>query len=156
MIKITIIAVGKSKESYWREAEAEYLKRLKPYAKIDIIEIPEEPFKDLGDKDRITTKEAEKIKKYAKSGSTIIALHEKGKEFDSVSLSKFVENQSSQGSPLVFIIGGPLGIHPSIISKAQYQISLSQMTFPHQMVRVILLEQLYRAATISANKQYHY
>jgi len=156
MFKLTVIGVGKLKESYWKEAEAEYLKRLKPYAKISIVEIPEESFKDQTEKERITLKEAEKIQKHLRPDAVIIALHERGNEYDSVTLSTFLENQSSQGMHLIFIIGGSLGLHESILHRARVQLALSQLTFPHQMVRVILLEQLYRAATISANKQYHY
>lgn len=156
MLNITILTLGKLKESYWRDAEQEYLKRLSPYAKINIIEIKEEPFRDGDDRDKIKLLEAEKIKKHLPEGGVVIALHEKGKEYDSPQFAKFLESNTTRGEHLVFIVGGPLGLHPNMLSLAQYKVSLSQLTFPHQMVRTILLEQIYRGVTIMKGKQYHY
>ncbi len=156
MLKITILCVGKLKETYWKNAEAEYLKRLTPYAKIQIQEIPEEPFRDNDVREKIQEKEAIKIEQHLKKGAVIIALHERGKEFTSVEFAKFLENNSGRGEEIIFVIGGPLGLHESLLEKVHFQISLSQFTFPHQMVRTILLEQVYRSATIMNKKQYHY
>lgn len=156
MLPITILALGKLKEQYWKDAEAEYLKRLTPYAKITIKEIPEEPFRDTDDREKIKLLEAQKIKKHIPEGSVVIALHEKGKECDSPLFGRFLEKNTEQGQQLVFVIGGPLGLHPCILDMAKFQLSLSQMTFPHQMVRTILLEQVYRGVTIIKGKQYHY
>ena len=153
-MNIRIIALGKLKDTYWKDAEAEYLKRLKPYAKMEIIELPEEPFRAGDDRERIKEKEAQKLLKYM-SGYSIV-LHERGKEIDSQALAQWLETQSQQGEQLTILIGGPLGLHTSVLEKASMQLSLSQLTFPHQMVRVILAEQLYRAATIQKGKQYHY
>lgn len=156
MMNIKILCVGKLKEIYWKDAEAEYLKRLTPYAKIKLLEIPEESFRDTDDREKIQAKEAEKIKQHLSEGAVVIALHERGKEFLSVEFAQFLKENSTRGEEIIFVIGGPLGLHESLLKKVHFQISLSQFTFPHQMVRTILLEQLYRANTILQNKQYHY
>ena len=153
---IKIIAVGKSKEKYWCSAEAEYFKRLSPYAKVEVTELKEEPFRDKDDPSDIKRKEAEKIKKHLNEKDILIALHERGMELDSIGLSDFLEKHTQQGQHLTFIIGGPLGLDESLLEHIPYQLSLSKLTFPHQMVRVILAEQLYRAVTIMKGKQYHY
>jgi len=156
MLNIKIIALGKIKESYWKEAESEYQKRLKPYAKIELVEIPEEPFRDSDDREKIKLKEADKIQKNLPEGGLIVALHEAGKQFSSHQFASFLEEHSTRGETVTLIIGGPLGLHQSILQLAEVQLSLSQLTFPHQMVRTILLEQIYRAVTIQKGKQYHY
>ena len=156
MLNIKIIALGKIKESYWKEAESEYQKRLKPYAKIELVEIPEEPFRDSDDREKIKLKEADKIQKNLREGGLIVALHEAGKQFSSHQFASFLEEHSTRGETITLIIGGPLGLHQSILQLAEVQLSLSQLTFPHQMVRTILLEQIYRAVTIQKGKQYHY
>lgn len=156
MWNIKIIALGKLKESYWKEAEIEYRKRLKPYAKIEILELPEEPFREGDNREKIKQKEAEKIQKILPAEGLLLALHEGGKEFASPGFAEFLEKNSTRGETITFIIGGPLGIHESLLESVSAQISLSQLTFPHQMVRTILLEQIYRAVTIQKGKQYHY
>lgn len=156
MFNLHIICLGKLKEAYWREAEVEYLKRLKPYAKIKITELPEEPFREYDDAEKIKAKEAEKIRKALPDNAIVIALHERGKPYTSPDFAQFLEKNSSHGEELVFIIGGPLGLHESILQETRQQWSLSPLTFPHQMVRTILLEQLYRGATILQGKKYHY
>ncbi len=153
MLNLSIVALGKVKE---KSAIDEYLKRLKPYAKVGLLEIPEEPFRDLSEKEKVTEKEAGKLLKHIPEDSFLVALHERGKEFTSEKLAQFLKEKSMQGGLVTFLIGGPLGFHQSILDRADLQLSLSQLTLPHQMVRVVLLEQLYRAATIIAGKQYHY
>ena len=153
-MNIKLVVLGKLKETYWKDAESEYLKRLKPYAKIELVELPEEAFRDGDDKDKIKEKEAEKLKKHL--SGVVIALHERGKEMDSVELSQMLEKLSERGDQLTFIVGGPLGLHQSILDAADHMLSLSQLTFPHQMVRTILLEQLFRSVTIQKGKRYHY
>lgn len=155
MYNIHIITLGKLKEDYWKQAEAEYLKRLSPYAKIDMTELKEEAFNSEHEREEIQKKEAEKILKAIAPGDIVIALHERGKEMLSTELATTLEQKSQQGARLTFIIGGPLGLHESILAKADIQLSLSQLTFPHQMVRTILLEQLYRSVMIGKGK-YHY
>lgn len=156
MLNLHIITTGKLKESYWAAAEAEYLKRLKPYAKITWHELPEVAFRDVTDREKIKAQEAQKIVKILPVGATVIALHETGREFTSIKFAEFLQANSTRGETLVFVIGGPLGLHESILTRANFQISLSAFTFPHQMVRPILLEQIYRAVTILQGKQYHY
>lgn len=156
MLNIHIIAVGKLKEEYWKQAEAEYLKRLSPYAKISITEIKEEPFASEHDRERIQKKEAEKIQALFQPGDTVLALHERGQEYTSPELAALLEKQSERGSRLTIVIGGPLGLAPALLESIPISLSLSQLTFPHQMVRTILLEQLYRAVTIQKQKPYHY
>jgi 23S rRNA (pseudouridine1915-N3)-methyltransferase len=155
MFNIHILALGKLKEDYWTQAEAEYLKRLSPYAKIEITELKEEAFSSENEREEIQKKEAEKILKAIAPGDITIALHERGKEMLSTELATTLEQKSQHGDRLTFIIGGPLGIHESVLKKADLQLSLSQLTFPHQMVRTILLEQLYRSVMIGKGK-YHY
>jgi 23S rRNA (pseudouridine1915-N3)-methyltransferase len=155
MISVKIIAVGKLKEQYWNNSVNEYLKRLSPYAKIDIVELKEEAFKSENEREEIQKKEAEKILKNIQPDDVIITLHERGKKMTSVDLAKMLEQKSQQGNRLTFIIGGPLGLHDSVLKKSDLQLSLSTLTFPHQMVRTILLEQLYRSVMIGKGK-YHY
>lgn len=154
MFNIHIIVVGKLKEDYWKSAEAEYLKRLKQYAKIRITEIQEEPLHN--DRLKIKKIEAQKIEEKISPGSFIVALHERGKTMDSEKLAKWLEKKSQDGTEVALIIGGPLGLDPKFLERAHMQLSFSEFTFPHQMIRVILLEQLYRTGTILAQKQYHY
>ncbi|HBB37787.1 MAG: Ribosomal RNA large subunit methyltransferase H [Candidatus Magasanikbacteria bacterium GW2011_GWD2_43_18] len=155
MFNIQIITLGKLKETYWKDAEAEYLKRLSPYAKITFTELKEESFTSVNERESIQKKEAEKIVKVAADNSILIALHERGKEMTSPELATLLEKKTEQGLPVTFVIGGPLGLHESILEKANMQLSLSRLTFPHNMVRTILLEQIYRSVMIGKGK-YHY
>ncbi len=155
MFNIHIIAVGKLKESYWKDAEAEYLKRLTPYAKIRITELKEEAFQSTQERTIVQKKEAEKILHVVTDHSIFIALHERGKEMTSEQLAKTLAQKSEQGHTLTFVIGGPLGLDESLLKKADMQLSLSTLTFPHNMVRTILLEQIYRSVMIGKGK-YHY
>jgi len=155
MMNIHIVTVGKLKEDYWRDAEVEYLKRLSPYAKISFTELKEEAFRSEQEREAIQKKEAEKILKAVPDNSILIALHERGKEVTSPELATLLEKKTEQGQTLTFIIGGPLGLHESVLQKADQQLSLSKLTFPHNMVRTILLEQLYRSVMIGKQK-YHY
>lgn len=156
MLNLHIITTGKLKESYWAAAEAEYLKRLRPYAKITWNELPEVAFRDVADREKIKAQEAQKIAKILPAGATVIALHETGREFTSIKFAEFLQTLCTRGETVAFVVGGPLGLHESILQLAHYQLSLSTLTFPHQMVRSILLEQIYRAVTILQGKQYHY
>lgn len=156
MLKIKIICLGKLKESYWRAAEEEYLKRLGPFAKIEIIEIPEASFQPNDDPNKIKKQEGEKILRQLKDDELIIALDERGKQKSSEELARFLEEQSQQGQTIAFIIGGPLGLSGEVLERANLQLSLSRLTFTHQMVRIILLEQIYRSGNIIMNKIYHY
>lgn len=158
MIKINIVTVGKLKESYWREAEAEYIKRLTPYAEITIRELKEETFNEKTPAEMIRQKEAEKIlMELQKIKDTfIVVLDSQGKQFDSLTLSNNLEKWTGEGSSITFIIGGPLGLSNEVLQKARAKLSLSSLTFTHQMARIILAEQIYRACMIKANRSYHY
>ncbi len=158
MLHINLIVLGKLKENYWQEAEAEYLKRLGSWAKISIQEIKEESFSEKDPPEFIKQKEAEKIfATLAKiSDSHIIILDQNGQQFSSPDFSQKLNNLAQQTGNFTFIIGGPLGLHETILKKANLKLSLSSLTFTHQMARVFLWEQLYRAFTIISGKKYHY
>lgn len=147
----TLLAVGSLKEPWWRAATEEYLKRLQPYAPVRIIEVPETPFAKKDDHGRVTKTEAARLIKYLKPRTHVVALSPAG---TAVSARAFKEKFSTwRSSPeVLFIIGGPLGLHESILERAHETISLSPLTFTHQMVRVFLLEQFYRAIMREKNK----
>jgi len=155
MLNINIIVLGKLKEEYWLDAEAEYLKRLAPFAKIKIYELREESFGEKDSPEQIKKKEALKILKVLEKvkNAYLIALDETGKEYSSTEFSKHLHKLQEE---IVIILGGPLGLHDSIKNSAKETISLSRFTFTHQMARIILLEQIYRAAMINAGRKYHY
>ncbi|MBD3311391.1 MAG: hypothetical protein GF349_02755 [Candidatus Magasanikbacteria bacterium] len=155
MLKIHIVLIGKLKENYWIQAEKEYLKRLSPYAKVTITSVPERSFGKGDDKERVKKIEGEKLKKYL-GGGIVVAMDESGKQMDSIEFAKFLGDNSTKGEEIKFVIGGPLGLDKSIIEKVDYVVSLSKLTFTHQIARIILIEQIYRAATIINNKKYHY
>ncbi len=155
-MRFTIITIGKLKESYWKEAEGEYLKRLSPYAKIEFLEHKEIGFSEKDNIQIIKEKEAELILKSISSSSYVIALDPQGKSLTSEKISETIRSLEQNHSHLTFIIGGPLGLHESILKKAHLTLSLSSLTFTHQMTRVILLEQLYRAYMIKSGKSYHH
>ena len=158
-MKITIITVGKVKDSYFRGAIEEYSKRLSKYCKLDIVEVADEKTPDKAsetEEEQIKAKEAERIMKYVRDDAYVIALAIEGKQLDSVELADKMETLGVQGkSHIQFIIGGSLGLHASVLSRADYKLSFSKMTFPHQLMRVILLEQIYRAYRIISHEPYH-
>ncbi|HBU07297.1 MAG TPA: 23S rRNA (pseudouridine(1915)-N(3))-methyltransferase RlmH [Candidatus Magasanikbacteria bacterium] len=157
-MNITILTLGSLKEKYWQEAEAEYIKRLSPYAKIEIRELKEESFAEKTNPEIIKKKEAEKlIKILEKKEGYVIALDSTGKQFTSLQLASHFDNVTmKQFNNLIFVIGGPLGLDDSILELADFKLSLSNLTFTHQMVRTILLEQIYRSMMILNNRSYHY
>lgn len=149
---IKIICLGKIKEKFYREAILEYLKRLSKYSKIEIIELPDET---INDKEIALTKEKEKILSKIKEKDYVITLEVEGVSLDSVELSNKIDNTLSNNSNITFIIGSSYGIHYEVKSRANFHLSFSNMTFPHQLFRVILLEQIYRAFKIINNETYH-
>lgn len=158
-MNITIICVGKIKESFYREASAEYQKRLGRYCHLDIVEVADEAAPERISelqKNGILEKEAERILKQVKDGSYVITLEISGKKQDSMSFADKINQLGLTGkSQLVFIIGGSFGFHKSVSERADYKLSFSDMTFPHQLMRVILLEQIYRAFRIIHKEPYH-
>lgn len=158
-MQIKIIAVGKLKEKYWREAVAEYSKRLSPFAKIEICEVAEERISDSPSAAEIQQgkeKEGARILKLLAPSSYVIPLALEGTMQTSPGLSCFLEKLSLGGkSQVAFVIGGSHGLSEDILNKGDYLLSFSTMTFPHQMMRVILLEQIYRAFKIMKGEPYH-
>ncbi len=158
MIRITILCVGALKETWWKDAVREYAKRLSRYCRLDIIEVPDEKTPDgCGEamEDRIREAEAAKVLKKFDDSAYTIALTIQGKSLDSVALSEHLDALSHKSGHIQILIGGSLGMHPTLIQKADEELSFSKMTFPHQLMRVILLEQLYRAFRISHHEPYH-
>lgn len=158
-MKIKIIAVGKIKENYLKDGINEYLLRLSAYAKTEIVEVPDSKVKDNpneGDILKVINEEGERILSKIKSSEYVINLDLNKKEFDSVEFSKFIESKLVEGgSSITFVIGGSYGLSQKVKDRANYSISLSKMTFLHQMTRLILLEQIYRSFKILNNETYH-
>lgn len=159
MIRITLLTVGKVKEKYYRDAIDEYAKRLSRYCKLDMIEVADEKTPEHASETEetlIKQKEAERLLKNVKEDAYVIALAIEGKKTDSVSMARHIEQLGASGkSHLVFVIGGSLGLHESVLGRADELLSFSDMTFPHQLMRVILLEQIYRCYRISNGEPYH-
>ncbi|MCO4325502.1 23S rRNA (pseudouridine(1915)-N(3))-methyltransferase RlmH [Staphylococcus agnetis] len=158
-MKITIIAVGKLKEKYWKQAIAEYEKRLTAYTKVEIIEVPDEKApENMSDKEieQVKEKEGQRILAKIKPQSTVITLEIQGKMLSSEGLAKELDQRMTQGaSNFTFIIGGSNGLHQDVMNRSNFALSFSKMTFPHQMMRVVLLEQVYRAFKINRGEAYH-
>lgn len=158
MIKITIIALGKLKEKYLREASAEYEKRLSRYCKLEIVEL--EPIKisekpSQSEIDSALNKESEMIIKKIPVGSKVFSLCVEGKQFSSEEFAKKNDAIFSSGGSLTFIIGSSYGLDEKVKKLSDVKLSLSEMTFPHQLFRVMLLEQIYRSFKISEGSTYH-
>lgn len=158
-MKIDIVCVGKVKESFYREAVAEYAKRLSKYCKFDIIEVEDEKTPDkasLTQEEQIKQKEAQRILAKLKEDSYVITLEILGKKLDSPGFAGLLERIGLSGkSHIQFVIGGSLGLHESVCKRADSHISFSDMTFPHQLMRVILSEQIYRGYRIISREPYH-
>jgi len=158
-MKITIITVGKIKEKYLKDAIAEYSKRLSKYCKLDIIEVADEKTPDNASEvveNQIRTKEAERILKHVKEDAFVVTLEINGKQLTSEELAKKIDTLGIQGhSHITFIIGGSIGLGQEVLQKSNFALSFSKMTFPHQLMRVILLEQIYRSYRIINGEPYH-
>lgn len=149
---IKIICVGKIKEKFYRDAIEEYLKRLSKYEKVEIIECKD--YADLSINE-ILTKEKNEIEKNINIKDYIITMEIEGKNISSTEFAEKLDNIYLTNSNITFIIGGSYGIHEDIKNKSNYKLSFSKMTFPHQLFRVILLEQIYRCFKINNNESYH-
>ena len=151
-MKITVITVGKLKEKYLKDAIAEYTKRLSKYCKLEIIEVTDEKTPDSASETletQIRSKEAERIMKYVKEDAYVITLEIAGKQLTSEELADKIEKLGVQGiSHITFIIGGSIGLGKEVLNRSDYALSFSKMTFPHQLMRVVLLEQIYRSYRI--------
>lgn len=158
-MKITLAVVGKIKEKYFTMAIDEYTKRLGRYVKLEIIEVADEKTPDgasAATEEQIKQKEAERILKNIKDDAYVITLEIDGKNLDSVEFSEKIEKIGVSGyGNIVFVIGGSLGLHKCVSERSDFKLSFSKMTFPHQLMRVILLEQVYRSYRILNNEPYH-
>lgn len=158
-MKITLITVGKIKEKYLKDAIGEYSKRLSKYCKLDIVEVADEKTPDQASEvveDSIREKEGERILKYVKDDMFVITLEINGKMMSSEELAEKINQLGIQGkSNIAFIIGGSIGLGKSVLKRSNLALSFSKMTFPHQLMRVILLEQIYRSYRIINGEPYH-
>lgn len=156
-MKITLLTVGKTDRDWVRQGLDIYVSRLKHYIPFSMVEIPELKNVSALSKDQIKAKEGEVILKNIRPTDDLILLDEHGKEYTSVELAKVIQEKISYtGKDMVFVIGGAYGFSPEVYSRANSKISLSRMTFSHQMVRAIFAEQLYRAFTIMKGEPYHH
>ena len=158
-MKITILCVGKVKENFYRDAIGEFTKRLSRYCKLEIIEVADEKTDEQASQneiDIVKSKEGERLLKNIKDDAYVFCLATDGQQLDSVELSQKIDRLMTSGkSHLYFVIGGSLGLSDEVLKRADYKLSFSKMTFPHQLMRVILLEQIYRSFRISNNEPYH-
>ena len=148
---IRLLTVGKIKEQYLIDAINEYKKRISKYTKIEIIEVPDENF----DIEKTLNKEKQSLEKYILEKDYVITLEIEGKEISSIDFSNKLNEIRSINSNITFIIGGSYGLSDEIKNRSNYKLSFSKMTFPHQLFRVLLLEQIYRAFKIINNESYH-
>lgn len=158
-MKITLITVGKIKEKYLKDAIAEYSKRLNRYCKLEIIEVADEKTPDQASEtveEGIRAKEGERILKYIKDDMYVVTLEISGKMLSSEELAEKINSLGLAGkSSIAFVIGGSIGLGKEVLSRSDYALSFSKMTFPHQLMRVILLEQVYRSYRIISGSPYH-
>ncbi|MCF0128973.1 MAG: 23S rRNA (pseudouridine(1915)-N(3))-methyltransferase RlmH [Pseudobutyrivibrio sp.] len=158
-MKISIVCVGKIKEKFFTDAILEYSKRLSKYCNLEIVEVADEKTPDnasLHEEELIKDKEGDRILKNIGDRDYVIALAIEGKQLSSPEMANMVEKLSVDGiSSIAFVIGGSLGLSSKVLSRADYKLSFSRMTFPHQLMRVILLEQIYRSFRIIKNEPYH-
>lgn len=158
-MKITVLTVGKIKEKYLKDAIAEYSKRLSKYSKLEVIEVADERTPDNAStnvEDQIRAKEGERLLKHIKEGAYVITLEIGGKQLSSEQFADKIETLGVQGiSHIIFVIGGSIGLGSDVLAKSDYALSFSKMTFPHQLMRVVLLEQIYRSFRIINGEPYH-
>lgn len=158
-MRVTILCVGKCKEKFYTQAAEEYAKRLSRYVKLEIVEVADEKApEELSESqmEKIKEKEGERLLSRIKEGSYVIALAIQGEALNSEELAARIERLGVEGkSHLVFVIGGSLGLSRAVLARADASLSFSRMTFPHQLMRVILLEQIYRSYRIISHEPYH-
>ena len=157
-MNMALICMGKLKEKYWRDAAAEYEKRLSRFGKWETIELPDLPEPSNSSpaiEEQIKKKEGDAILAKLREDDVVVCLCIDGKQMDSVQLSRKMTELIDTGRRVVFIIGGSLGLSDEVVRRAQVKLSFSPMTFPHQLARIMLLEQTYRALKIAAGERYH-
>lgn len=159
MLQAKIVAVGKVKEKFLREGIQEYTKRLSSYLRLEIIEVMDEPCPEklsVSDEERVREKEGERILKAINPQEFVVLLDLKGKELTSLELASFIDDLALHGkSQMTWVIGGSLGVADAVRERADFRWSFSKLTFPHLLMRVMLLEQIYRAFKISKGEPYH-
>lgn len=158
MLNIRIICVGKFKEKYWEAASAEYMKRLGAYCNVSVIEIKEEPLPSNpspADELKVKEKEGKAILGKISKGDYVVALDVKGKGLSSEELAGKIRDIAFTHSTIDFLIGGSLGLSDEVLRRADLRFSFGRITLPHQLARVVLLEQIYRAFKINAGETYH-
>jgi 23S rRNA (pseudouridine1915-N3)-methyltransferase len=156
-MRLTILCMGKTKERFIQEGIEKYLRYLRPYANVSIKELKEEKIQDLKDAPSIRKKEAERIFKAVPAGAYLVSLDERGEGFTSHEFAALLNNTLESGvREIIFIIGGAMGLDEEVVARSQKTVALSRWTFTHEMARLVLLEQLYRAFTIIKGKTYHY
>lgn len=158
-MRYTVLCVGKLREKFYAEAVREYEKRLSRYAKVNIVEVPDEKAPERAPEalqEQIRSREGERLLRHIREEMYVIALDLRGKEYDSVAFAGHLADKMVQGhSHIAFIIGGSLGLHDTVLRRATESVSFSRLTFPHALMRVILLEQVYRACRIQNGEPYH-
>lgn len=158
-MKISIVCIGKLKEKYWVDAVTEYSKRISRFSDLEIVELKESRLPDKAspsDEEKVKIEEGKEILSEIKQGSFVVTLEIKGKALSSEELAQKISDITLTGkSHITFVIGGSLGLSEEVSKRADFKLSFSKMTFPHQMMRVILLEQIYRAFKINNNETYH-
>jgi len=159
-MQIRVVCVGKLKERYWKDAVAEYVKRLGAYAKVDVREVADERAPDSAspaEEEQIKNREGERILAALQPDAYVVALAIDGEMWTSEQLAAFIEKRAvyGGGSSLAFVIGGSLGLSASVLARADMRLSFGRMTYPHQLMRVVLLEQVYRAFKIVRGEPYH-
>lgn len=155
-MKVTVLFVGKAREAWVRGAEEKYRKFLAPLLRMEVVDVPEEKLADPARPDVVLRKEAARIKARLKEGSRLVLLDAGGRAFDSLKFARWLETRLAEGRPLVFLVGSAMGVAREIREAAEEKISLSPLTLPHDLARIVLLEQIYRAMTIIKGKRYHY
>ena len=156
---VTVVCVGKLRERFFADAAAEYLKRLRRLMPVTVVEVPDEPEPAQpgeAQNEMVLRREGERILARLSDRDHVIALCVDARQYESPELAARLDSLFTQGkSHIIFVIGGSLGLHPSVLARADERMSMSRMTFPHQLARVMLLEQLFRAAKINAGERYH-
>lgn len=159
MLRIRLVTVGKVKERYLQDGIQEYLKRLGPYAKVEVVTLPDEPIPDNAapaQEEQVKQREGERILRALDPGQHVVILDQRGRNWSSEELAEFLAERALRGdSSLAFVIGGSLGLDRAVVERADSQLSLGRMTLLHQMVPMILLEQIYRGFKINRGEKYH-
>ena len=147
---IAVVCAGRLREKYWQDAAAEYVKRMSRYNRLEIVEVPDQP-----EGPQAMKKESEDMLRHIRPDDHVVALCIDAEQLTSPQLAAFFRERAPLGNRVVFVIGGSLGLGQNVLKRADERLSFSRFTFPHQLMRVILLEQLYRAFKIGANERYH-